>query len=632
MKIVSFESRLALKIEKLIEKQGGQALVAPSMKEIPLADHAEVFEFFEKIAAGEFDFLILFTGVATRTFLEILQTKISKEKILQGLAKTKIVVRGPKPTTVCNIWGIPIAYTAPQPNTWQEIINILQADNLLQNKTVGVLEYGNRNFPFIRELETMGAKVLPLKVYQWGFPDDLTPLNKAIDEMIAEKVDLILFTSANQADNFLEIARSRHLELPLRRALAKTAIFSIGPFCSERLRELQIFADYEVSPNKMEDLVEAAFKHGPMLVKKKNQRAKHAWAKVEDCFKISQAKELLQNSHLLKACRLEKTDTIPIWLMRQAGRYMAEYQLQRKGTSFLEFCKNPQICMDATITAVERLGVDAAIIFSDILLILEPMGLKLDFKETGPLIENPIRDLAAIEKLSPPMIEESLGFVLEAIRLTRKNLHPRIPLIGFCGAPFTLASYMIEGKGSKNFIPTKMIMHSNPETWHLLMEKLVAALSDYLSAQVTAGCQVLQIFDSWVGCLSPQDFEKFVLPHTQKLIAQLPKNIPVIYFGVNTQALLPYFTKLGCQVIGLDWHANLNQLSPGYEKICIQGNLDPVLLFSKPKDFLPEVERILKSAGNRPGFIFNLGHGILPETPVDHVLALVDYVHEWKGT
>ena len=187
---------------------------------------------------------------------------------------------------------------------------------------------------------------------------------------------------------------------------------------------------------------------------------------------------------------------------------------------------------------------------------------------------------------------------------------------------------MIEGKGSKNFIPTKMIMHSNPETWHLLMEKLVAALSDYLSAQVKAGCQVLQIFDSWVGCLSPQDFEKFVLPHTQKLIAKLPKNIPVIYFGVNTQALLPYFTKLGCQVIGLDWHANLNHLPPGYEKICIQGNLDPVLLFSKPKDFLPEVERILKSAGNRPGFIFNLGHGILPETPVDHVLALVDYVHE----
>lgn len=631
LRVLSLESRMAGPVQKLIEKYGGIAQVAPSLKEVPLSDNREAFHFFERLEGGEFDLLVLMTGVGLRTLLKILEEKFPKERILQAFEKTKVVVRGPKPTSVCKMNGISIAVTVPPPNTWQEILQILSEENLLQGRKVAVLEYGVSNLSFLQELEARGAAVTPVKVYHWALPDDTGALRKAAADIVAGKIDLLLFTTQIQLDHLLKMSSGVAEELVLRRALHRVGIFSIGPTTSAHLRERQVFPDYEADPNKLEALVEQAAQQGPEIVKKKRERAEHGWVRLLGPAGARGPAPLPHDSPMLRACRREKNERVPIWLMRQAGRYMQEYQLVRQGVDFLTLCKTPDLAAQVTIDAVERLGVDAAIIFSDILLIVEPMGLPLEFREsTGPLIGTPLRSLEAVQKLNAVKPEESLGFVFEAIRKVRRSMDMRVPLIGFAGAPFTIAAYMIEGKGSRNYIPTKTLMHEEPQAWHLLMEKITAATIDYLQAQVMAGCQILQLFDSWVGCLSPSDYREFVLPHMRRLFAGLPKNIPTIHFGTGTATLLSLQKEAGGQVIGLDWR---QEIAPTWDalgpSVGVQGNLDPVILFSKPKVICEEAGKILEAVGSRPGFIFNLGHGILPETPVDHVMALVDFVQQW---
>jgi uroporphyrinogen decarboxylase len=246
------------------------------------------------------------------------------------------------------------------------------------------------------------------------------------------------------------------------------------------------------------------------------------------------------------------------------------------------------------------------------------------------VIGTPLRSPGDIQKLKLIDPIADLGFVLEAIRQVRRAMHPRIPLIGFCGAPFTVAAYMVEGKGSRNYIPTKVLMHEAPGAWRDLMEKITTASISFLKAQADAGCQILQVFDSWVGCLSPADYRGFVLPHMQRLFAELPKGIPTIHFGTDTASLLELMKQAGGEVIGLDWRVDIAQAMQRLGDVAIQGNFDPVLLFSKPEVIRAEAEKILKTVGSKPGFIFNLGHGILPEAPVDNVMALVDFVHGWK--
>lgn len=616
---------------KLIEREGGTALLAPSMQEVPLSENAEVFRFFDRLEAGDIDLLVLMTGVGTRTLVQTLETKFPHDRIIAALNNTKILVRGPKPTAACQSLKIKIHYSAPEPNTWHEILSLLDEDMRIAGKTIAVQEYGIRNESFYEELARREAKIISVPVYKWTLPDDVGPLLKGIEAIIAGEVDLALFTSAHQMVNLLRLSRERNKEAALRRALARVGIVSIGPTTSAQLREAQIFHDLEASPNKMDELVKLAALQGRAVAERKQARALACWVRLADDERSS-AKELeslLHDSLMMRACRREATERIPVWLMRQAGRYMAEYQMFRKQLSFLDFCKNSDLAAEVTIMAVERLGVDAAIIFADILLILEPMGLSLDFeKGVGPSIYNPVRNLDAIRNLKEVDTPDSLGFVLEAIRKVRHDMHPRIPLIGFAGAPFTLASYMIEGKGSRNYIPTKQLMHDHPAAWHALMEKLTTALGAYLNAQIDAGCQIVQLFDSWVGCLSPHDYREYVLPHNRRLIDSIKKGVPLIHFGTGTATLLELQKEAGGDVIGLDWRV---ELGPTWERlgdVAIQGNLDPVILFSAPEIIRAEAERIIDSAGNKPGFIFNLGHGILPETPVDHVIQLIDYIKD----
>ena len=280
--VVSFESRMALPMERLIEKHGGKPIVAPSMKEVPLEENPKAFQFFEDLKAGKIDLLILMTGVATRTFIKVMETRHPKEEILKILStKTKIVVRGPKPTKVCKINDIPIAVTAPEPNTWREILTILNEEKMLAGKTIGVLEYGISNTVFLEELENTAATVMPVPVYKWALPDDVGPLHRALDSIIEGNVDLALFTSAIQVDNMLQVARDRRQEAALRRAFAKVGIFSIGPMCSEKLRELQFFPDEEVFPNKMDQIVELAAQKGSEVVERKRKRAERSWVRIE---------------------------------------------------------------------------------------------------------------------------------------------------------------------------------------------------------------------------------------------------------------------------------------------------------------------------------------------------------------
>jgi uroporphyrinogen decarboxylase len=340
--------------------------------------------------------------------------------------------------------------------------------------------------------------------------------------------------------------------------------------------------------------------------------------------------DTLLDSPFMKACRLEETPYTPVWLMRQAGRYMREYQEVRAKTTFLELCKTPELAAEVTVTAAERLGVDAAIIFADILLILEPMGIDLEFAQgEGPVIHNPVRSKSDINNLREVEDVGSLDFVFEAIRLTRKALKSNLPLIGFSGAPFTLASYMTEGGGSKNYVHTKTLMYGDPTAWHSMMSLVARGLGRYLNAQIDAGAQAVQLFDSWVGCLSTHDYLEFVLPHTREVIQSVRPGVPVIHFGTGTGALLELMSDAGGQVIGLDWRVNLDD---GWKRIgaekAVMGNLDPVTLFSSPAVIRSHVKRIIDEAGGRPGHIFNLGHGILPETPVENVIALVDMVRE----
>jgi uroporphyrinogen decarboxylase len=337
-------------------------------------------------------------------------------------------------------------------------------------------------------------------------------------------------------------------------------------------------------------------------------------------------------SRFVKACRALPVDRAPVWFMRQAGRYMPEYRAVRKQYSLIEICKRPEVAAEVTITAAEALGVDAAIIFADLLLPLEVMGLPFHFSPAeGPVIEKPIREHTDISRLRTDRAAD-LDYVSEAVRLVCKHFGSRLPVIGFCGAPFTLASYMIEGGSSRNYVNTKKMMYSSPAAWDELLGKLVAVVSEYASEQVRAGADVIQVFDSWVGCLSVDDYRRYVLPRTAELVKALQKSrVPIIYFGTDSAMLLPSMKETGAEVIGLDWRIPLDQ---GWKVVgsgAVQGNLDPVLLFADWKEIKAGAAEILRRAGGRSGHIFNLGHGILPETPVENVKALARFVQEYSG-
>ena len=337
----------------------------------------------------------------------------------------------------------------------------------------------------------------------------------------------------------------------------------------------------------------------------------------------------MTTSRFLKACRREPVDATPVWFMRQAGRYMSEYRALRAKYSLLELCRTPDLATEVTLQPVRRIEVDAAILFSDLLLPLEPMGLPFDFvKGEGPQIERPIESSDDIDRLKIFDPREKLGHVLDAIRHVQRELAGRVPLIGFAGAPFTLASYAIEGGHSNNFARTKSLMYGHPDAWHRLCEKFSTIVADYLVAQIEAGVDAVQVFDSWVGALGPADYREFAMPHTKRIFDLVGRRVPTIHFGVGTATILESIRDAGGDVIGVDWRSPLDEAWEriGYDR-AVQGNLDPTLLLGPTPRLLDAAEDIVRRAANRPGHIFNLGHGILPSTPLEHVQMVARHVH-----
>ncbi len=338
------------------------------------------------------------------------------------------------------------------------------------------------------------------------------------------------------------------------------------------------------------------------------------------------------NSRFLEACRRRPTDVRPVWFMRQAGRYMKQYRDIRAKTGILEICKRPDLAAQVTLQPVEILDVDAAIVFADLLLPVEPMGLKLRFAAgEGPVIDNPVRTSGDIDSLSISNTDE-LGYVGESIQLVTKALAGRVPVIGFVGAPFTMASYMIEGGPSRNFLRTKLMMYRDETLWRRLMGKLVDVLGSFAVLQVAAGARIIQVFDSWVGALGPDDYVRFVAPYSRALIERIrAAGVPVIHFGTGAAGFFRELHAAGGDVIGVDWRINIDQawMDISYRS-AVQGNLDPAVLMAPLPELRMRIHELLKRTGSRPGHIFNLGHGILPETPVENVKACVEIVREFK--
>ena len=628
LNIAAFESRRTTEMHRLIERMEGVPLVSPSMREVEVEKDHDSINFANRLITGQVDVVIFLTGVGTRMLVERIERHVSRRRFLDALSDIKTIARGPKPAAALKELGIEPTWRAAEPNTWRELLTTIDANLPMANLVVAVQEYGMPNVSLIAGLEARGATVESVTIYRWDLPEDTGPLEANVRRLVAGEVDIALFTSAQQLVHLLRIAKQLGQENELLAALRSTVIASIGPTTSEKLHEHSIQVDFEPSHPKMGHLVHETAAASARLIKLKQQATLPMTEK--PALTPGPPQPAWHDSPFMRACRREATAYTPIWLMRQAGRYMSEYRKVRAQTTFLELCKNPQLCSEVMCTAVEKLGVDAAIIFSDLLPILEPMGLDLEFVTgDGPKINNPLREAHDVDRLLELENLDALQFVIETVAQTRRDLPEALPLIGFAGAPFTLASYAIEGGSSRSFLHTKTLMYREPAAWHELMGRLARSIVRYLNAQIAAGAQAVQLFDSWVGCLGPEDYRRYVLQHVQSIAEGLTPGVPLIHFGTGNPALLPLMTEAGGDVMGIDWRIDLAEAwqTVGHNR-AVQGNLDPLTLLADRDTIAARATEVLDAAAGRPGHIFNLGHGVLQQTPVDHVRHLVDFVHE----
>ena len=627
LRVGAFESRRAGEMAGLIERFAGRPCVSPSLCEVPVTDDSAVADFAHRLLVGEVDVVLLLTGVGVRHLLSLVERHVGRQRFLDALSDVVTVARGPKAQQALREAGVQPTHVVPPPHTWRELLQTVDQSIPVDNQVVAIQEYGEPNTSLVAGLEARGAQVVSVPVYRWELPREGTALDDNVRLLAEGQLDVVLFTSAIQVTHLLQVADRLGLESRVRTALQRIIVGSVGPTTSEMLRCCGLPVDVEPQHNKMGHLVrEVALRAAELHALKR----RFATLRSDDSTAAPSIHGPWYDSPFLRACRREPTAVTPVWLMRQAGRYMAEYRAVREKVSFLELCKNPALCSEVMCTAVRRLGVDAAIVFSDLLPILEPMGLDLEFAAGGgPVVHNPVRESGDVDRVLELESVDALHFVTEAVRQTRQDLPGQIPLIGFAGAPFTLASYTIEGGASRNYLHTKTLMYRDAGAWRALMERFARAVVRYLNAQIEAGAQAVQLFDSWVGCLSAGDYRQYVLPYVQSIIAQIIPGIPVINFATGNPALNPLLAEGGSAVVGVDWRMPLDDAwrQVGHDR-ALQGNLDPCVLLADREQLRQQVKRVLDLAQRRPGHIFNLGHGVLPQTSVDNAIALVDAVHE----
>jgi len=624
--VASFESHRVQEMEKLILQAGGTPRVVSSAREVPILENQEAFYFYEKLKTGYFNEVIFLTDPGVAILFRTLEEKYPPSHVYNAFKLTTLIARNPSVAKALNTAKLKPTLSVPEPNTWREIVSTLETHRSIKNLTIAVQEEGVSNPEFLKTLRDKGAKeVVSVPVYRWALPEDIKPLTHLIGLILNGDIQIVLMTNTQQFHNVLEVARGLGQEKQLMDAFSRVVTGSIDSVVSESLRAKGIEPDFEPEHGKMDLLVKEASEKGRVLYEKKTKKGGY--------FRSSSGSHLsLNDSLFIKACRQEHVEHTPIWIMRQAGRYLPEYRAIRSTVSFLTLCKRPDLAAEVTVSAQETLGVDAAILFADILLISEPLGFDLEFTEPGgPVISNPFREAQDFARFRNTDAVKDLGYVMETIKLIRHRLHPHIPLIGFAGAPFTLASYLIEGHSSKDFFHTRSIMEDDFAVWDELMNRLVSATVSYLNDQVKAGAQALQLFDSWVGILSPAEYQRFVLPYIQQLINRLIPGIPVIYFGTETAPFYPFLKETGAGVIGVDWRMPIDVAWHRLGNVAVQGNLDPHVLLTTPENVRRETEKILKLVNGKPGHIFNLGHGILPNTPMENVHAMIETVKNYKN-
>lgn len=628
LRIASLESRRAEDMARLIRRHGGVPHVSPSMREVQIKPNREAVDFAYRVITGQIGLVIFMTGVGFRFLLSAIQGDVDRQRFLDALSDIPTIVRGPKPAAAMKEVGLTPTHRVAEPNTWRELLQLVDSQVPVGNLHIGLQEYGVTNASLIAGLEARGATVDTIRVYGWEFPEDVAPLQENIRALAAGERDVLMLTSAHQVVNMLRMAESMGLTDSLRKGLAQTVIASIGPTTSQMLEECDLRVDLEPSHPKMGHLVVEAARVAPGLVKLRRAMGVAVLGSGEKASTVPP--HASHQSLFMRTCRGEATERTPVWLMRQAGRYMAEYRSVRSQQSFLDLCKSPKLCSEVMCTAVDRLGVDAAIIFSDLLPILEPMGFELEYvKGDGPVIHNPVQTAADVDRVRSLDDPSSLDFVFETVSQTRADLPEWMPLIGFAGSPFTLASYAIEGGGSRQYAATKAIMYGHPGAWADLMQKLSHAVIVYLNHQIAAGAQAVQLFDSWAGCLSPTDYAAYVQPYMRAILAGITPGVPVINFATGNPELLPLLCGDSRTVVGVDWRIPLDVAWRRIDhKHPVQGNLDPGVLLGSPELIAEKTREVLDAAAGRPGHIFNVGHGVLQQTPVENAIRLVELVKE----
>jgi len=636
------DSGASVEILELTDARQGRGATTVSTAESSTdpAGHNRLWEFTGHLLTGMVDAVIFRTGAGVTHFLKVASRQQDARRVTD-LLKDSQVIAASRPASIAlaaasiepiAAYSTDLGDTAGhghQPTeSWRNVLIAIDhhfqpqqlTGNPMLNMTFG-LEDCEDWFSLSSGLEARGASVLPIPVFATGLSEQKNVVVGFFEKLEKRNIHVLLFNSPAEASRFAFLAKRFSQARLTNHLLDDHIVIAIGNDTREILADRCLPVDLTLpeSGTLSSDAVETMAAAIPQL----QSRKQNSYINMSGPSSSSNDSNApWYNSPFMKACRGEPTDVTPIWMMRQAGRYMSEYREVRANVSFLDLCANPQLCSEVMCTAVEKLGVDAAIIFSDLLPILVPMGCDLEFvKGDGPVIHNPVRTTKDIDRIKPLDSNAELEFVMETVRQTRKDLPADMPLIGFAGAPFTLASYMIEGGSSRNYAATKQIMFSDPAAWDQLMQHLVTSIS------ICAQC--VQLFDSWAGCLSFEDYSKRVHPYVQEIIASLPADVPVINFATGNPALLPLLADTRASVIGIDWRTRLDDAwqTVGYDR-AVQGNLDPTVLLTNPDEIRQQAKFVLDQAAGRAGHIFNLGHGILPMTPVDNAIALVDIVHE----
>ncbi|MCH2182862.1 MAG: uroporphyrinogen decarboxylase [Mariniblastus sp.] len=566
-----------------------------------------------QLITGTIDVMLFVSRWGFDRFFETCRRSIEEQRLVDSLSDVTTIICNESLLARFAELGIQPDVEFSEPNNWRDVLVGIDCSCQVVNQTVAI-EAAADGHSLTAGLEARGASVekIPTTHFEGLLNDGEQSL---VEGVLAGSVTAIV-VSDHVAALRLEQIRHRH-----RAAFEKPLVVIPQSVVADGFRQ-----KYD-DPWVVDSL---ATIQSAELVRHLEQRQNSRIQWVDRTNQMEQKQAAWYDSPFMKAVRLEPAEVTPVWLMRQAGRYMQEYREVRAKTSFLDLCKDPALCSEVMCTAVNRLGVDAAIIFSDLLPILEPMGMDLEFVSgDGPVIHNPVREAADVDRVARLESVESLDFVMETVRQTRRDLPGNIPLIGFAGAPFTLASYMIEGGSSRNYRHAKTLMFGDSGAWEKLMGDLTHSITLYLQAQVEAGAQVVQLFDSWAGCLNVSDYRRFVLPYVQEIVAAVAPLAPVINFATGNPALLPLLAETRAAVVGVDWRVDLATAwqAVGYDR-AVQGNLDPTVLLAGKGEIRRRAAEVLSQAEGRAGHIFNLGHGVLPQTDVDHVIALVEAVHE----